>query len=330
MKLVLKPLNEQVIIITGASGEIGLMTARMAAQKGAKIVAAAKDEEVLLKLSDEINDRGGIAVFVQADMGIEEDVLRVAVTSMRVFGTFDTWVNITTEPSFAGDDYLIENMKQMFKTQFWGIVYGSRLAANHLKDRDVPGAIINVDGFFREQPKPQQSVFSATKHAVQSWTEELRVELEKEKIPGSVSFIHPRGTATYHNDSEVVNGTSGYQGNIHAREVAEAILYCAEHPKREMHIGSRSSVSTVLRSVSPLLMDKIKDVAKAAWPRSEPGNHPLDEPQKRTNGRGSKGLITRGYEKASKHPLISAIALAGLGASLWMWAKRKYKAIENS
>ncbi len=329
MKLILKPLNEQVIIITGASGEIGLMTARMAAKKGARIVAAAKDEEVLLKLSDEINDQGGIAVFVQADMGIEEDVLRVAVTSMRVFGTFDTWVNITTEPSFAGDDDLIDNMKQMFKTHFWGIVYGSRLAANHLKDRAVPGAIINVDGFYREQIKPPQAVFSETKHAVQSWTEELRVELEKEKIPGSVSFIHPRGTATYHDDSELADGTPFYHRNIHAREVAEAILYCAEHPKREMHIGSRSSVSAVLRSVSPLLMDKIKDVANAAWPRSESRNHPIDKTKERTTVRSSKGLLTRGYEKASKHPLISVIALAGLGASLWMWAKRKYKEPEN-
>jgi hypothetical protein len=36
------------------------------------------------------------------------------------------------------------------------------------------------------------------------------------------------------------------------------------------------------------------------------------------------------YQKASKHPLISSIAFAGLGASIWMWAKRKYKAIEKT
>lgn len=78
MAISLKPVANQIIIITGASSPIGLVTARMAAQQGAKVVLAARNEDALRQLVDEIRSRGGEAIYVVTDVGREEDVNRIA------------------------------------------------------------------------------------------------------------------------------------------------------------------------------------------------------------------------------------------------------------
>src|SRR5436190_21011831 len=92
-RIKLKPLKEQVIVITGASSGIGLVTARMAAKRGARLMVAARSEESLQRLVDEIKAQGGEAVYVAADISRSEDVERIAQASIERFGGFDTWVN---------------------------------------------------------------------------------------------------------------------------------------------------------------------------------------------------------------------------------------------
>src|SRR3712207_6046506 len=89
----LKKLSEQTVVITGASSGIGLVTARAAARRGARLVLAARAEGALRRLAAEINAFGGAAAYVVADVGREEDVRRVAETAVARFGGFDTWVN---------------------------------------------------------------------------------------------------------------------------------------------------------------------------------------------------------------------------------------------
>src|SRR4051812_47483235 len=93
MSISLKPLREQVIVITGASSGIGLATARAAAKRGAAVVLAARNGEALEQIAQEINDAGGRATHVAADISRREDVQRIHDTAMQKFGGFDTWVN---------------------------------------------------------------------------------------------------------------------------------------------------------------------------------------------------------------------------------------------
>src|SRR4051812_22209343 len=93
MNLQLKNLSAQVVVITGASSGIGLVTARMAARRGARLVLAARSEEALRQLAEEINSSGGEATYVVADVGSEEDVRRIGEKANERFGGFDTWVN---------------------------------------------------------------------------------------------------------------------------------------------------------------------------------------------------------------------------------------------
>src|SRR6476661_3005837 len=93
MKTRLKKLSDQVVVITGATSGIGLTTARMAAQRGARLVLVARNEDALRQLEAELNRDGKRAVHVVADVGYEAAAHRVAQTALEHFGRIDTWVN---------------------------------------------------------------------------------------------------------------------------------------------------------------------------------------------------------------------------------------------
>src|ERR1044072_225786 len=136
MDVKLKKLGEQVLVITGASSGMGLVTAREAARRGAKLVVAARAEEALRRLVEEINSQGGEAVPVAADVGNQDEVGRIAETALEHFGRIDTWVN-NAGVSIYGKivDTPVEDMRRLFETDFWGTVYGSLRGGEHLRHR---------------------------------------------------------------------------------------------------------------------------------------------------------------------------------------------------
>ena len=93
MNFKLKALGDQVIVVTGASSGISLSTARMAAKRGARLVLAARSENALRELTNELTRDGGEAVYVVADVSQQADVQKIARTAKECFGGFDTWVN---------------------------------------------------------------------------------------------------------------------------------------------------------------------------------------------------------------------------------------------
>src|SRR5690606_36266992 len=93
MNYTLKKLRDQVIVITGATSGIGLVTALMAAERGAKLVLASGRERGLAKLAREISVNGGDAIYVGADVANGADVKKIDSEAVNHYGTFDTWVN---------------------------------------------------------------------------------------------------------------------------------------------------------------------------------------------------------------------------------------------
>src|ERR671913_944383 len=93
MQVKLKPLSNQTIVITGATSGIGLCTARMAANRGANVVALARNEQALRGLVDEIEASGGSARYAVADVADETALKQAAQIARQHFGGVDTWVN---------------------------------------------------------------------------------------------------------------------------------------------------------------------------------------------------------------------------------------------
>lgn len=119
----LKPLSEQVIVVTGASSALGLAIARAAAKAGAAVVVASGDEQTLRKSADEINQAGGRAHAVVGNVASADDCGRIARAAVARFGRFDSWIDAVGDAA--------------------GLRHAAREAANHFGERDVKGAIVS-------------------------------------------------------------------------------------------------------------------------------------------------------------------------------------------
>ena len=187
MGVKLKRIEDQVVVITGASSGIGLATAKMAAQLGARVVLAARDPEGLASARVEIEGSGGRAITVMADVASLDDVGMIAERATEAFGGFDTWVNNAGVSIYGPiEEVPVEDARRLFDVNYWGMVHGSLTAVAHLKDHG--GALINVGSVTSDRAIPLQGHYSASKHAVKAFTDALRMELEKEGAPVSLTL----------------------------------------------------------------------------------------------------------------------------------------------
>ena len=323
MKPNLKKLSEQVIVITGPTSGIGLVTARMAAKRGARVVLAARTQGALRELAEEIRAGGGEAEYIVADVGDQQQVKDVADLAIRKFGGFDTWVNNAGVSIYGKiEDVTVEDHRRLFDTNYWGVVYGSVAAAKHLKGRG--GALINVGSALSDRAVPIQGTYCASKHAVKGFTDALRMELERDGAPISVTLIKPSSIDTPYKQhaKNYLREEPKNPPPVYAPEpVAEAILYAAEHPVRDIYVGAAGRALTVSAFVAPRLTDKAMELQtfgaqKEDFPSSSPHNG-LDHPSGSLLERGGySGYVAESslYTKSSLHPFISAgLFAAGLG-----------------
>jgi short-subunit dehydrogenase len=279
MAATLKPLDEQVIVITGASSGIGLATAEAAAEKGARVVLAARSAGALDEVVGRITASGGEAVAVACDVADRAQVERVAQEAAGRFGRIDTWVNNAGAAIYGRLDEVSEaDSRRLFDTNFWGVVNGSLAALPHLKRGG--GALINVGSEVSEAVAPLLGMYSASKHAVKGFTDALRVEIEEvDKTPVSITLIQPAATDTpfpQHARNYMDKEPKLPSPMIEPAKVAEAILDAAVNPTRHKKVGMMSKVNTTVAKIAPGAGDKM--AAKQA------GRQQYDEPPRNPDG----------------------------------------------
>lgn len=257
MAVKLKRLNEQVIVITGASSGIGLATAEIAVERGARVVLAARSEDELRDVAARLNRNGKRAAFIAADVADEGAVQRIASHAIAEFGGFDTWVN-NAGISVYGRlvDVPMSDKRRVFETNFWGTVYGCKAAVRHLRGRG--GAIINVGSVVSEFSIPLQGIYSASKHAVKGYTDALRMELEADDVPIAVTLVKPGAIDTPFPEHarKYIAEQAKHQAPVYPpEEVAHAILRCAERKMREVVVGGGPRLQIALSSIAPRLTD---------------------------------------------------------------------------
>src|SRR5690625_1779627 len=121
-----RAIEEQTMVITGASSGIGLATAYLAAEKGARVVLASRNGEDLRKICENIEKRGGAATWIEADVTRREDMEKLSNHAIETFQGYDTWVNNAGIGIFGKVlDVPIEDERQLFETNFWGVICGS-------------------------------------------------------------------------------------------------------------------------------------------------------------------------------------------------------------
>jgi short-subunit dehydrogenase len=170
------------MLITGASQGIGRALAETAAAAGARVLAAARQEALLQELAQQVRAKGGIIETVQADVSSAADRLKMVETAQRYFGGLDVLVNnagIGATGHFA--DGGPERLRTIFEVNFFGLTETTRVFLPLLKEGNRP-AIVNISSVAAKRGIPARADYSASKFAVQGFSEALRAELAKDGI----------------------------------------------------------------------------------------------------------------------------------------------------
>jgi len=328
MKVILKPLQDQVVVLTGATSGIGLATARMAADGGARLVLAARSGDALDQLVEEIRVAGGTAVGVVADVSKEADNAAIAAKAIETFGGFDTWINNAGTGLYGRVDSVpVADMRKLFEVNFWGLVYGSREAARHLKS-STGGAIINLGSEVSERAVPLQGIYSASKHAIKGFTQALRMELEDEGAPISVTLVKPAqiNTPFTVNAKNFLASEPVHVPKVYAPEVvASAILQSAVKPVREVYAGGGGRMMAMLGHFAPGLTDSLME--KMVIPGTPSGRTPRRDRDKSGLDGPTESLIVNGnydgkvaqsslYTQATLHPAVTGTLVLGFAFTL--------------
>jgi hypothetical protein len=239
---------------------------------------------------------------------------------MQRFGGFDTWVNDAGIGLYARlDEVSNDDARRVFDTNYWGTVNGSLVAIEHLRGRG--GALINVGSVASDNAIPMLGVYSASKHAVRGFTDALRMELDLERAPISVTLIKPTSINTpfpqhakNYTDREPQVPPPVYQPD----EVASAIVYAATHQVRDIYVGGMARLMSALGKAAPAAADWISETMMV--PR-EFRDEPAREPEGNLYDAGDGGEIygdhpgfvrpVSVYTRAVTHPLMTSVLAGG-------------------
>jgi NAD(P)-dependent dehydrogenase (short-subunit alcohol dehydrogenase family) len=247
----------EIAVITGASAGIGRASAREFARRGCTVVLVARGLDGLKAAAEEVEQLGGRALVIQADVADPAQVDRAADQAVAEFGRIDIWVN----NAFAGIfsrfmDMSLEEFRRVVDVTFFGQVHGTRAALRHMLPRDS-GAIVLVGSALAYRGIPLQSAYCAAKHAVQGFQDSLRAELLAMDSKVRLAMVQLPGVNTPQFDW-IRAHTRGHPrpvGAVYQPEVAARAIWKAAHSNRKQWIVGAPALQAIAgdKLLSPLL-----------------------------------------------------------------------------
>lgn len=328
----LKPVSEQVIVITGASSGIGLATARAAVAAGAKIVISARNGEELDRIRAELEATGGEVEAVAVDIADDDGAARISAAAIARFGGFDTWVNNAAAATVGRITATsVDDHRRVFDVGYFGLVRGSLAAVEHLRGKG--GTLINIGSIESDRGVLLQGPYSAMKHAVKGFTDVLRTEVEADGFGISVTLVKPAAIHTPF--PEHARNLTGHPVTlppvIYAPElVAKAVIFAAAHPRRDLSVGGTGVLMTRLAQHFPRATDfaverfgeALQTFDKAAPPERADNLH---EPRADgdTDSRQNTHVRRQSLWLEAQMRPVATLALAGLAVVGTIAARRR-------
>jgi short-subunit dehydrogenase len=246
------------ILITGASQGIGRSLALAAARRGARVLAAARSADLLTELNHEARAAGGLMETVQADVTSADDRRRMAEAAVRHFDGLDVLVNnagIGATGHFA--DVGPERLRTIMEVNFFGVTETTRVCLPLLRQGTTP-AVVNISSIAGKRGIPARSEYSASKFAVQGFSEALRAEVAKDGI--DVLVVCPGLTQTNFSQNMIEQKAllqMDHMRGMTAEAVADAVLVALERGRNDVCLSWAGKLLVWVSRFFPRLADHI-------------------------------------------------------------------------
>lgn len=227
-------LETKVVVIIGASSGIGEATARLLAEKNAKLVIAARRLDRLNEIKAAYPDNE--IVVQQADVTNFDEVQKVIDVAMEKFGRIDVlYNNAGIMPLAPLSETRLEEWKQMLDINVMGVLNGIA-AVLPVMIKQKSGHVIATDSVAGHVVYPSSAVYCGTKYAIRAIMEGLRQEHREDRIKSTI--ISPGAVATelYQTIADKEAGEALYQdqlaNGLRAIDIAEAVVFAIDTPER--------------------------------------------------------------------------------------------------
>lgn len=252
-------MKKDTVVITGATAGVGRAAAKLFAEKGCNVALIARGEKGLIDTKKEIEDLGGKALVIKADVSNADEVENAAEEAVRIFGEINIWINNAMATIFSRFiDITSEEYKRVTEVTYLGVVYGTMAALKRMI-KNNSGTILQVGSVLAYRGIPLQSAYCGAKHAVQGFTESLRSELIHDKKNIYLTMVQLPALNTPQFSWSKSNFSCQpqpvppiYQPSV----AAEAIYYASYHHRRELYLGFNSVLILIGNKFFPGFGDK--------------------------------------------------------------------------
>lgn len=256
----------RVVVVTGASAGLGRAIARGFASQGARVGLLARGIEGLIGARRDVEERGGTALMLPTDVADPAQVEEAAAAVEDHLGPIDVWVNnaMVTVLSPARE-MRPEDYRRVTEVTYLGAVHGTLAALRRMLPRDR-GRIIQVGSALAYRPIPLQSAYCAAKHALRGFTDSLRSELIHDGSRIRITMVHMPALNTPQfrwMKSRMPRKAQPVPPIFQPEVGAEAVVYAADHYRREFYVGYPTVKAIVGNKLLPAYGDRV--TARDCW-----------------------------------------------------------------
>jgi NAD(P)-dependent dehydrogenase (short-subunit alcohol dehydrogenase family) len=329
----------QTVVITGASAGIGRATAKLYGERGANVGLIARGQAGLDGAARNVEDAGGKALAIPADVSDYAQVEDAARQVEAFFGPIDVWVNVAFTSVFSPfAEITAEEFRRVTEVSYLGFVHGTMVALARMRPRGR-GTIVQVGSALGSRSIPLQSAYCGAKHAINGFTSSLRCELlhEGSGVQVTVAQMPAVNTPQFSWVRSRLPRHPQPVPPIYQPEVAaRGVLYAADHPgRRQYWIGASTAATILANQVVPALLDRY--LARTGYDSQQTGEpegqgrpdnlfQPLDGPDGRDHG--AHGVFDQRSHPRSlqlwltEHPMVLSGLAAGTAVAAGLTAGR--------
>jgi NAD(P)-dependent dehydrogenase (short-subunit alcohol dehydrogenase family) len=264
----------EVVVVAGASAGVGRATVRRFAREGAHLGLLARGAGRLDAAVREVEELGGTAVALPADVADPDAVEAAAAQVEEKLGPIDVWVNNAMATVYAPvSETMPEEFRRATEVTYLGSVWGTMAALRRMLPRDR-GTIVQVGSALAYRGIPLQAAYCGSKHALQGFLESLRTELLHEGSRVRVTMVQLPALNTPQFSwarTKLARKPQPVPPIFQPEVAAEAIVWAARHPRRELTVGWPSVKTVVGSKVAPGIADRyLARTGYASQQRDEP------------------------------------------------------------